>query len=51
MNSRAMQTLPPPAAYTSDVRAQAAKLEEFAQRIMARVVELRESADRLEERR
>jgi hypothetical protein len=44
--------IPPPCrSYTADVRAQADKLEEFAQRILARVEELRESADRQEGRR
>lgn len=39
---------PPPSAYATEVRCQADKLEEFAQRIMSRVEELRESAVRLE---
>lgn len=42
---------PPPSSYATDVRCQADKLEEFAQRILARVSELRESANRLEGRR
>jgi hypothetical protein len=42
---------PPPGAYATEVRSQADKLEVFAQRILARVSELRESANRLEELR
>lgn len=42
---------PPRRAYTDGVREQADKLEEFARRILARVEELRESADRQEGRR
>jgi len=39
---------PPPERHATEVRVQADKLEEFAQRILARVSELRESASRLE---
>lgn len=51
MATRSADTIPPPPSgvYTSGVREQADKLEVFAQRILARVSELRESADRLEE--
>jgi len=51
MMAREHKTLPPPPSYTNDVREQAAKLEGFAERILARVKELRESADRLETHR
>lgn len=49
--SRRTDPPPPPSAYATEVRCQADKLEEFAQRILARVDELRESANRLEGRR
>jgi hypothetical protein len=39
---------PPPDAYARGVREQADKLERYAQRILARVGELRESAQRWE---
>lgn len=47
------KTEPPPApdSYVRGVRCQADRLEDFAQRILQRVGELRESADRLEGRR
>jgi hypothetical protein len=50
--SREKETIPPPPSgvWVNDVRAQADKLEVFAQRILGRVAELRESADRLEGR-
>lgn len=49
-DNRTCKTCPPPPAdsYTSDVRQQADALEVFAARILDRVRELRESADRLE---
>ncbi len=51
-DTRSHKTLPPPpSAYVSEVRAQADKLEVYALRILARVEELRESADRQEGRR
>lgn len=52
VESRAARTTPPPPpdSYATEVRGQADKLECFARRIMARVSELRESADRLEKR-
>ena len=51
-DARKRDTVPPPPAgmYAVEVRTQADKLEEFARRILARVSELRESADRLEAR-
>lgn len=44
------QRPPSPDHYVSGVREQADKLEGFALRILARVSELRESAERLERR-
>lgn len=51
--SRQRDTTPPPPSgvWVNDVRAQADKLEVFARRILERVGELRESADRLEANR
>ena len=45
------QPPPRPDSYAMGVREQADKLEGFALRILARVSELRESAERLEARR
>lgn len=49
--ARERDTIPPPPSgiWARDVREQADKLEGFARRILERVGELRESADRLEE--
>lgn len=51
VRSRERDTIPPPPSgiWVKDVREQADKLEVFAQRILARVSELRESANRLDE--
>lgn len=50
--TRRTRTKPPPPhdVWVRDVRVQADKLEQFAQRILERVTELRESADRFEGR-